>query len=342
MYKIKNIFPAVSVIVFAGILFILAISCGTVDIGFTNTVKILVQICTGNDTVDILNDVIYYLRIPRLILAGLIGCGLSITGCVMQAIMQNPLADPYLLGISSGAGLGAVLSIILGLTSFLGMDAIGFFAFAGALAVTVFIIFISFRFKSAGTTSILLSGMALNAVCAACISLLINVFADAERIQNVTFWLMGSLQNAAWSNIIVLAFVVCLITVYFIKNSRILNLMLLGDNVSITLGYDLSVKRRIYVLLCSFVVGLIVYNSGIIGFIGLIVPHIARLLCGSNYKKILPLSAVIGIIFMALADVASRTVMDGSEVPIGIVVSVIGAPLFIYLLMSRNYGYNRK
>lgn len=316
---------------------------GTIEIGCRKTCQILADIIQGtmSDT-DILADVIYYLRLPRFALAVLIGSGLAVSGCVMQAVMKNPLADPYLLGISSGAGLGAVLAIILGLTSVMGFDSIGFFAFIGALAVTVCIILIAFCFGSANTVTILLSGMAFNAVSAACISLIISVYADAERIQSVTFWLMGSLQNAKWENIYVLAIVVFCLLFYFYKNSRILNLMLFGDEAAITLGYDLAKIRMVYVFLCAVMVGLIVYNSGIIGFIGLVVPHIVRLIYGSNYKQILPNCALTGAVFMVLADVVSRIAREGSEVPIGIVVSVIGAPVFVYLLLSKNYGYNKK
>lgn len=325
----------------AGIL-IFVLGLGTISINFSQTAQIVYNIFSGTANENILADIVHYLRLPRLILAAVIGCGLSITGCVMQAVMRNSLADPYLLGVSSGAGLGAVVAIILKFTNIAGFDAVGCFAFLGALTVTVFIVLLSLRFGKSGTTAILLSGMALNAVCAAGISLLISVYADAERIQNVTFWLMGSLQNAEWNNIGILFASVFFISVYFVKNSRILNLMLLGDEASVTLGYDLTKMRRIYILLCSLIVGLIVYNSGIIGFVGLVIPHIARLLCGGNYKKVLPLSALIGMVFMSSADVISRIILDGSEVPIGIVVSVIGAPVFIYLLVSRNYGYSKR
>ncbi|WP_293729732.1 iron ABC transporter permease [uncultured Phascolarctobacterium sp.] len=316
---------------------------GTIEIGYKKTCQILADIIQGtmSDT-DILADVIYYLRLPRFALAVLIGSGLAVSGCVMQAVMKNPLADPYLLGISSGAGLGAVLAIILGLTSVMGFDSIGFFAFIGALTVTICIILIAFYFGSANTVTILLSGMAFNAVSAACISLIISVYADAERIQSVTFWLMGSLQNARWENIYVLTIVVFCLMFYFYKNSRILNLMLFGDEAAITLGYDLAKIRMVYVFLCAVMVGLIVYNSGIIGFIGLVVPHIVRLIYRSNYKQILPNCALTGAVFMVLADVISRIAREGSEVPIGIVVSVIGAPVFVYLLLSKNYGYNKK
>ena len=342
MERIKTVGTITGVLLLACGILNFTVGIGTIYIGFQQTAQILWQIFQGTANGNILADVIYYLRLPRLVLAAVVGYGLSITGCVMQAVMRNSLADPYLLGISSGAGLGAVIAIILGFTSVAGFDAIGCFAFLGAFAVTIFIVLLSLRFGKSGTTAILLSGMALNAVCAAGISLLISIYADAERIQSVTFWLMGSLQTADWRNTGILLAVVFFISLYFVKNSRILNLMLLGDEVSVTLGYDLSKMRRIYILLCALIVGLIVYNCGIIGFVGLVIPHIARLLCGGNYKKVLPMSAVIGMLFMVCADVISRTIMEGSEVPIGVVVSVIGAPIFIYLLISKNYGYGKK
>lgn len=342
MERIKTLGTIVGTALLACVVLNFTIGMGTISIGFQRTAQLLWQIIQGTAAGNILADVIYYLRLPRLVLAAVVGYGLSITGCVMQAVMRNSLADPYLLGISSGAGLGAVVAIILGFTSVAGFDAIGCFAFLGALAVTVFIALLSLRFGKSGTTAILLSGMALNAVCAAGISLLISIYADAERIQSVTFWLMGSLQTAAWQKTGMLLAVVFFVSLYFVKNSRILNLMLLGDEASVTLGYDLSKMRRIYILLCALVVGLVVYNCGIIGFVGLVIPHIARLLCGGNYKRVLPMSAVLGILFMVCADAISRTIMEGSEVPIGVVVSVIGAPVFIYLLISKNYGYGKR
>ena len=337
-----KILKSIGVAVVLLLLLIYILSQGTIQISYIDPAHLLLDMIQGKSLDSLLGDVIYYLRLPRFLLALLLGAGLAITGAVMQAVMQNSLADPYLLGISSGAGLGAVISIVLGFTNIFGFDSVGFFAFLGAILVTLFIVLISALFGKTNTTTILLSGMALNAICGACISLLISVFADAERIQNVTFWLMGSLQNADWYNISVLAIVVIPTSIYFIKNTRMLNLMLLGDNVAVTLGYQISGARIKFIVLCSVVVGLVVYNSGIIGFVGLLVPHIARLLYGDNYKYILLKSVSIGALFVAVADVISRVAIDGSEIPIGIVVSVIGAPIFVYLLISRNYGFNKR
>lgn len=318
-----------------------SLSLGTIKINYTDTLIILKNIVQQNLNNNILEDVIYYLRLPRFIMALIIGCGLAVTGTVMQAVMKNPLADPYLLGISSGAGLGAILAIILGITTVYGLDCVGLFAFCGAIATTIFILLVSAYCGKSNTLTILLSGMAINAVCSALISLSISVYADTEKIQSVTYWLMGSLLNANWQSISYLLVVVGGLTIFFLTRRRILNLMLLGDDVSITLGHNLSKSRQLYIMLCALIVGFIVYNSGIIGFVGLVVPHIGRLLVGNNHYKLLPLSAVLGAAVLAWADVISRIVIDGAEVPIGIVVAVLGSPVFVYLLLNRRYGYGK-
>lgn len=319
-----------------------ALSLGTIQINYPDTLNILANFINNNsDNTDILSDVIYYLRLPRFIMALIIGSGLAVCGTVMQAVMKNPLADPYLLGISSGAGLGAVLAIICGATDFAGFDCIGFFAFSGALLVTFGILLISIYFGRSNSLSILLAGMAFNAVCSALISFIITVYADTEGIQNITFWLMGSLLNSDWQNLKYLLFTVLFISVFFCTRYRILNLMLLSDEASLTLGHDLIKSRRLYILLCALVIAIIVYNAGIIGFVGLIIPHIARLLTGNNHLKLLPVSAVIGAAFLAWSDVLSRIIINGSEIPIGIIVSLFGAPVFIYLLTNKKYGYGK-
>lgn len=312
---------------------------GIIDISFVETWKIIKGIITNDVENYILTDVIYYLRLPRFFLSVMVGCGLAVIGCVMQAVMRNPLADSYLLGISSGAGLGAIIAIICGFSNIFGFDAVGLFAFLGAMVITLFIVAISSFVGKVSISTLLLAGLALNSVCAALISLLISMFADVEHIQSVTYWLMGSLQNATWNNVFLLTIIVIISTLFFMFNSRILNLMLLGDEISVTLGYKLSRARNIYILICALVIGIIVYNSGIIGFVGLVIPHIVRLFIGSNYKILLPMSALTGAICVVAADLFSRIAIIGSEIPIGIVVAVIGAPVFVCLLINKNYGY---
>lgn len=335
----------IALLVIVALLFFLityALSIGVFYVSYQQTMDTLIDIFKGNADNSIVSDLIHYLRLPRFALALLIGSGLAVSGCVMQAVLRNPLADPYLLGISSGAGLGAVIAIALGTTTFLGFDCVGLFAFSGAMAVTIFILIISIRFAKKNTLAILLTGIACNAVCVAIISFIMIIYADAEGIQNITFWLMGSLLNNDWENIKYLALLVIPVSVFFCTRYRILNLMLLGDEAALTLGHNLMLARNLYILLCAVLVSAIVYNAGIIGFVGLIIPHITRLLTGNNHLRLLPLSALLGAVFLTWADAMSKIIVVGSEIPIGIIVSLFGTPIFIYLLLNKKYGYGKK
>ena len=324
----------------AALLALLSLSSGIIDISLRQLLNILAALAAGQES-GILGDVVAYLRLPRFVMGMVIGGALAVCGTVMQAVMKNPLADPYLLGISSGAGLGAVLAIVLGFSDFAGYDCIGIFAFAGAMAITLAILAISLYCGRANNLAVLLSGLALNAVCSAAISFLVAVFADAEKIQSVTFWLMGSLLKNDWQSIGFMAAVVAAVSAFLLTRFRILNLMLLGDEVSVTLGHDLSNSRRLYILLCAVVVGIVVYNAGMIGFVGLIIPHIARLVVGNNHLKLLPLSMLLGAVFLTLADTIGRLAVIGSEIPIGVIASLFGSPVFVYLLINRKHGYGK-
>lgn len=318
-------------------LLIYALSIGTIEIEYLYIIEIIYEKIFGNPGSSVYNDIIYYLRLPRMIMAILVGAGLAICGCVLQAVIKNPLADPYILGISSGAGLGGVIAIIFGINSVWGYNAVGLFSCFGAIGITATILCFDYMAGRKNTNIILLFGIAVNTICSAAISLLVILFADIEGIQNISFWLMGSLLESKWNNIFVLSIICASISIYFLFQYRILNVMLFGEETSLTLGYSLSEKRKLYILLCSFIVGFIVYNVGLIGFVGLVVPHIARLIVGNNHLQLLPMSMIIGAIFMVLSDMFSRGIINGTEIPIGIVVSVLGSPIFIYFLFRKKY-----
>lgn len=337
----RNILKYSSLFLIVFIFMIFILSNGIIEIPFSETNKIVWNLLLQNEVNSIQGDVIHYLRLPRVVASLFIGSGLSLVGCVMQSILRNPLADPYLLGMSSGAGLGAIIAIILGVNNIFGFNCIGILAFLGAMSTTFLIILFAYCFKSFSTTNIVLLGISLNLICSAIISLLINLYANIENIQNITFWLMGSFNNLSWQGIYFLGIVIMISSIYFIKNTRILNLLLLGDTTAKTLGYNVAKIKIWFIILCSFITGLVVYNSGIIAFIGLIIPHIARLCVGNNYNKLLPMSIFLGAIFMLIADFFSRGIIIGADIPIGIIVSVIGGPLFIYLLINRNYRYGK-
>ena len=286
-----------------------------------------------------IHDVVWIIRFPRVVLAIAIGMALSISGVVMQAIVKNPLADTYILGISSGASLGATFAIMLGFGAVLGGNFVGVMAFIGALLVSFGVLLLANIKGSATSSKLILAGMALSAVCSSFSNFIIYIANDKTGMQSVTYWLLGSLAGAKWETNIVILPVVIIACIFFWSRYRVLNLMLLGDDVSITLGTDLHKPRHIYLIITSIMIGLSVYCAGVIGFVGLIIPHAVRMLFGTDHKKLIPISALVGAIFMICADALSRIVIPNSEMPIGILISMIGAPVFIYLMVKRSYGF---
>ncbi len=288
------------------------------------------------------HDVVWLIRLPRVLLALAVGMALSVCGVVMQAIVQNPLADPYVLGISSGASLGATLAIMLGIGSFLGGNSVGICAFIGAMITSFAVIAIANMGGKATSAKLILAGMAISAVCSAFSNFVIYITNDKNATTEVMKWTMGSLAGASWSRVSIMLPVTLLCTVLFWTQYRNLNLMLLGDEVSITLGTDLHRFRTAYLILSSVMVGFAVYCAGVIGFVGLVIPHVVRILFGTDHSHLIPLSALLGGSFLIWCDVACRVILKNSEMPIGVLVSIIGAPCFIYLLVRKFYGFGGK
>ncbi len=282
-----------------------------------------------------IHDVIWLIRLPRLVLAVVVGAGLAVCGSVMQAVVKNPMASPYTLGVSSGALLGATVAILIKTGLNFGNNAVGIFAFLGALMATFLVMIIANTGTKATTTKLLLAGLAVSSVFSAFSSFIIFFTNDKEGIKTITYWLMGSLAGAKWESIWIIYIVVILGSIFFVTQYRTLNLMLLGDDVSITLGTNLHRTRQIYMAVTAMMIGFVVFSAGIIGFVGLIIPHIVRLFFGSNHKKVLPICFMFGAIFLVWADVVSRIIIPYTELPIGILVSMIGAPTFVYLMVKK-------
>ncbi|MTK13658.1 MAG: iron ABC transporter permease [Clostridiaceae bacterium] len=287
-------------------------------------------------------DIIWQIRLPRVLLGAAVGMGLSIVGVVMQAAVQNPLADPYILGLSSGASLGATFSILAGFTGGFLVSGVTFWAFAGALLSSIFVYTLSNLGGRITSTKLILSGMIVSSICSAFTSFIIFISNDAEGMKTVTFWMMGSLASASWKNIKLPIIIILLAVIFFTFQFRILNTMLLGDETSVTLGVDLARYRKIYMILSSLVTGVIVSVCGIIGFVGLMIPHIVRFMVGSNHKKLIPISAIVGAIFLMWTDVFARTFMKGMEMPIGIITSMVGAPFLMWLMIKKSYALGGK
>jgi len=304
-----------------------ALSIGTVKLPLEKIYFTIIEQLQSGTSIETIgkgpvHDIIWLLRLPRLVLAAIVGAGLAVCGVIMQAIVKNPLADPYILGISSGASLGATAAILLGIGVALGENFVGISAFIGAFTISLGVVFIANLGGKANSIKLLLAGMALSAVCSAFSSFIVYFANNKEGMQSIAFWLMGSLSGAKWDSIFIIAPIVMISILFFWTQSRILNLMLLGDEVAITLGRDLHIYRQVYLLVSSLIVGFII-----------------RMLVGTDHKKLVPISALAGAIFLVLADGLCRIIIPKTELPIGILISLIGAPCFVYLMIKKTYGF---
>lgn len=291
---------------------------------------------TENQASDLHKNVILGLRIPRALMAILIGSSLAFAGASLQGLFRNPLADPGLIGISSGASLAATCVIVLGIhIGFLGQFFLAICAFVGAAIVTFIVYQIS---RSGGKTivaTMLLAGIAMAAIAEAGRGYLFLVSDEAE-LRNATFWLLGSLGGANWNNILVLIPFTILPLFFMYGMGKKLNAFSLGETDANYLGINVKVLKRTVVVLATLVVGASVSVAGMIGFVGLIVPHIVRLIFGPDHRSLLPISMILGAIFLLGADLIARTVLSPIEIPIGIITAAIGAPLFISILLNEK------
>lgn len=340
------VFLLTAVLLLAGLILsiLVAVSIGSVPLSIKQVygvigyqlfhIKSLADYGSGS-----IKNIVWLIRFPRVVLAAAVGIGLSLSGVVMQAIVKNPMAEPYVLGISSGASLGATTALFFGLGAVLGGSAVGICAFIGAFAVSVIVVITANIGGTANSVKLILAGMAIGSLCSAFSNFMIFLTHDANTTQQLTFWLLGSFSGAKWFQTILILVAVLIGFFYFWASSRPLNLMLLGDEVSITLGVNLNRYRYALLLVSSLIVGLCVYASGVISFVGLIIPHFARMFFGTNHERLIPISALMGGIFMIWADVLSRILIPSTEIPIGILVSMVGAPVFIYMMVKKSYGF---
>lgn len=323
-----------------------AVTIGSVDLSVGDVYRVLLYkiFRIGDPAIygqGSMSDIVWFVRLPRLVLAAGIGTCLSLSGAVMQAIVKNPLADPYVLGVSSGASLGATLALLVGIGAAWGGNYVGIMAFLGAFAVSLGVVFLANMGGRANSVKLILAGTALSAICGACSNFFLYVKSSSASgaVEAVMRWTMGSLAAAEWgTNGVVLA-VAAAGLAFFWTQHRTLNLMLLGDESAITLGTDLHKWRIVYLLASSLLVGFAVYAAGIIGFVGLVVPHVVRMLFGTDHKKLIPLSALLGAIFLLWADVLCRVLLKGRDLPVGILTAMVGAPVFIYLMARKRYGF---
>lgn len=306
---------------------LLSLRAGAVDVSWSDFFALI----SGRETGDpILQTVLFELRLPRVLFAIIVGGALALSGAVMQALFRNPLAEPTLIGISSGASLGAVAALLFGFGSAL---ATGLAGFTGAMVATVAAYLVGRRMP--GVAGLLLAGIAINAFALSVVSLLITFTSDTQ-FRSFAFWSLGSLTRASWSSLVWLLPWSVLLSLWLVLRWRVLNALLLGEREAQHLGFDLKRVRLELIFGICLLVGPLVAVTGGIAFIGLVMPHVVRLWLGADHRLLLPISWMGGAAALLLADGLARLVLMPAELPVGVITSLVGGPFFLWLLLSRR------
>jgi len=329
MNYINVILLIIATLLFVGII---SLSFGSINL---SPLKVMEIIFSDNDVNQSLRVIVNQIRLPRIILSFLVGAGLSIAGVVFQGVIRNPMVDPYIVGISAGAGTGVTLAIVLNLEiSILFFHTLPLMAFVGSL-ITVYVVYNLAKTNSkVPVVTFLLAGVAVGFVLNAVMSFLMVL--GTRDIHKIVFWLLGSLSTASWQDIrLMLPYFIIgnFIVIFFLKD---LNLILLGEDHAQHLGVNVEKSKKYLIVGASLITASVVSVSGSIGFIGLIVPHIARMLVGPDHKKLFPTAAILGGIFLIISDDLARILLAPMEIPVGIITALTGGPYFIYLLRKTK------
>jgi iron complex transport system permease protein len=317
----------------------LATSIGSVPVPLGTTFSILVDKLPfinidqtwSNATATIVLDI----RLPRIILAGLVGSALAIAGATYQGLFRNPLADPYLIGVAQGASLGAVIGFILPAAwNLTGIGVIPMFAFIGAIVATIIVYLLARRGKTLPVTTLILAGVALSALLSSIVSYLI--ISSGNKLHNIIFWMMGSFSSSSWSQVLIVLPYVAIGIAVIVIFARLLNVMQLDEEQAQQLGVNVESYKLILLAAATLITAASVSFVGTIGFVGIIIPHAVRLIWGADHRYLLPLAILTGAIFMILTDLVSRTVLAPTEIPIGVITAICGAPFFLYLLRRHK------
>jgi iron complex transport system permease protein len=311
----------------------LAITIGPADVSLAEVANSLLNhLGISPQPISALRDaIVWELRLPRVLTAAAVGAGLAVSGAVMQAVTRNPLADPYLLGLSGGASLGAVAVLVLGVSALLPVA-----AFAGALAALVATLVIARAAGPLSPSRTVLAGVAVSSIAAAVTSLVIFWTATGDSYREILGWLLGSLAGARWPAVAISVGAVLLVAVPLAFAGRSLDAFAFGDTAAASLGVSVDRTRWLLLVATALLTGAMVSVSGSIGFVGLVLPHAVRLVVGAGNRAVLPLSGLLGAVFLVWADTLARTAFEPRELPVGIVTAIVGAPLFVVLLVGRR------
>ncbi len=315
----------------------LSLAFGSAQVPLERVLAILAQRLFGlapEQAVSLGQDsIVWQLRAPRVLLGALVGAGLALVGTALQAVTRNPLADPHLLGVSSGAALGAVI-VVLYLGEFAGLLSLPLAAFVGALASMLLVLAIASRSGRLESDRLLLAGVAVSFVMMAASNLLLFL-GDHHAASSVLFWMLGGLGLARWELLWLPALCLALALLVLLGLGRALNALMAGEHSAVSLGLEPRRVRLLVFVVASLLTGVLVSLSGAIGFVGLMLPHVARFLVGAEHRRLLPVSALLGALFLVWVDVAARTLLAPQDLPIGIATAAIGGVFFVALLRRR-------
>lgn len=341
----KSRFGVMPLVIFGGIVMLVfsitfAISVGAVSIPFSTIWGVMANKARP-DLVEVSwsqgrEAIVWEIRFPRALLAGFVGAGLAMVGATLQSVTRNPLADPHLLGISSGGAFGAILAL-LHTGMFLGALTVPLLAFLGALTSALLVLGVAQFTGAKSADRLILAGVAVSFIIMSCANILIFL-GDPRATHTVVFWMLGGLGLAQWSQLLYPLTILILCGSYFWLNSGALNAMTVGDETASTLGIPVARFRLSIFIVGALITGVMVAFSGIIGFVGLMIPHIVRMMVGGDYTRVLPISALIGAIFLIWSDIAARTIMAPEDIPVGIITGLVGGGFFLWLLGRQKSG----
>jgi iron complex transport system permease protein len=318
---------------------LVSLSVGTVNFSFFQIIETVLLSMDGYSEPSQIQSIIMDIRLPRLILALLVGASLAILGAVMQGLFRNPLADPSLIGVSGGASVGASIVIVAAggamLSPLAGLSMVALGAFIGGAITTLVVYRVATSSLGTSVTTMLLAGIAIGAIAGAFNSLL-SYFSDNQMLRQISVWQMGNLGGANWQKVSIMASVSLIIFSLLPSQARSLNALLLGESEARHLGIDVQRIKRQLIFLTALGVGVSVALAGLIGFVGLIVPHMVRLLIGPDHRALLPASALAGASLLLIADSIARVVVLPAELPTGILTALLGAPFFVALLLKQR------
>jgi len=338
-HRRRCVYSIIGLFVFLLVMIVAATTIGSVKIPFLTSVGVMLSLifplATPEGLLPGMDTILLDLRLPRILIAGMVGASLAIAGATYQGLFRNPLADPYLIGVAQGAALGAVVGFLLPLKwTGLGFTIVPMFAFIGALLSTVTVYYLARVGKTLPMSTLILAGVALGALLSSVVSYLI--ISSGDKMHSIMFWMMGSFSLTQWSEvkaILPYVFVGIFIILLF---ARPLNIMQLDEEQAQQLGINVEKIKIILLAAATLITAAAVSFVGIIGFVGIVIPHAVRLIWGADYRFLLPLSMLSGAIFLIIADIIARTILAPTEIPIGVITAICGAPFFLYLLRRRR------